>query len=50
MKTFLSLLGFDAQKHSVKVEMMAGLTTFLTITRLSWVTQVWRKVLCSLPQ
>ena len=31
MKTFLSLLGFDAQKHSVKVEMMAGLTTFLTI-------------------
>ena len=32
MKTFLSLLGFDAQKHSVKVEMMAGLTTFLTMS------------------
>ena len=32
MKTFLSWLGFDAQKHSVKVEMMAGLTTFLTMS------------------
>lgn len=32
MKTILSWLGFDAQKHSVKVEMMAGLTTFLTMS------------------
>jgi Permeases len=32
MKTFLSWLGFDAQKHSVRVEMMAGLTTFLTMS------------------
>lgn len=32
MNTFLSWLGFDAQKHSVKVEMMAGLTTFLTMS------------------
>lgn len=32
MKTFLSWLGFDAQKNSVKVEMMAGLTTFLTMS------------------
>ena len=27
-----SLLGFDPTKHSVKTEMMAGLTTFLTMT------------------
>ncbi len=27
-----SLLGFDPTKHSVKVEMMAGLTTFLTMS------------------
>lgn len=32
MKTLLSWLGFDSQKHSVKVEMMAGLTTFLTMS------------------
>ena len=32
MNTFLSWLGFDAQKHSIKVEMMAGLTTFLTMS------------------
>lgn len=32
MKTVLSLLGFDAQKHSVKTELMAGLTTFLTMS------------------
>ena len=32
MNTLLSWLGFDAQKHSVKVEMMAGLTTFLTMS------------------
>lgn len=32
MNQFLALLGFDPAKHSVKVEMMAGLTTFLTMT------------------
>lgn len=32
MKTLLSWLGFDSQKHSVKVEMVAGLTTFLTMS------------------
>lgn len=32
MNKFLALLGFDPAKHSVKVEMMAGLTTFLTIS------------------
>ena len=32
MNIFLSLLGFDPKKHSVKVEMMAGLTTFLTMS------------------
>lgn len=32
MKTVLSWLGFDSQKHSVRVEMMAGLTTFLTMS------------------
>lgn len=32
MKTLLSWLGFDSQKHSVKVEMLAGLTTFLTMS------------------
>ncbi len=32
MNKFLTLLGFDPQKHSVKVEMMAGLTTFLTMS------------------
>lgn len=32
MKTLLTWLGFDAQKHSIKVEMMAGLTTFLTMS------------------
>lgn len=32
MNRFLTCLDFDAQKHSVKVEMMAGLTTFLTIS------------------
>ncbi len=29
---FLALLGFDSSKHSVRVEMMAGLTTFLTMS------------------
>ena len=32
MNKFLSLLGFDPAKHSVKVEIMAGLTTFLTMS------------------
>ncbi len=32
MKYLFTLLGFDPQKHSVKTEMMAGLTTFLTMT------------------
>ena len=32
MKNLLSLLGFDHEKHSVRVEMMAGLTTFLTMS------------------
>jgi len=32
MKKFLALLGFDETRHSVKVEMMAGLTTFLTMS------------------
>ena len=32
MKKILALLGFDPLKHSVKGEMMAGLTTFLTMS------------------
>lgn len=32
MIAFLSFLGFNSQKHSVKVEMLAGLTTFLTMS------------------
>ncbi len=32
MKKLLSLLGFDSERHSVRVEMMAGLTTFLTMS------------------
>lgn len=32
MNKFLSLLGFDAEKHSVKTEVLAGLTTFLTMS------------------
>lgn len=32
MNKFLSFLGFAPKKHSVKVEMMAGLTTFLTMS------------------
>lgn len=32
MNKFLSLLGFNPAIHSVKVEMMAGLTTFLTMS------------------
>jgi len=32
MKQLLQLVGFDPKKHSIKVEMMAGLTTFLTMS------------------
>lgn len=32
MNHLYTLLGFDPQKHSVKVEVMAGITTFLTMT------------------
>ena len=32
MNQFLSLFGFDAAKHNVKTEMLAGLTTFLTMS------------------
>lgn len=32
MNKLLALLGFDPAKHSVKVEMLAGLTTFFTMT------------------
>lgn len=32
MKQLLSLLGFDAEKHSVKTEVLAGITTFLTMS------------------
>lgn len=32
MKQFLYFLGFDPAKHSVRVEMLAGLTTFLTMS------------------
>jgi len=32
MNQFLSLFGFDSAKHSVKTEIMAGLTTFLTMS------------------
>ena len=32
MNKILTLLGFDPAKHSVKVEMMAGLTTFLAMS------------------
>lgn len=32
MNKIYALLGFDPAKHSVKTEMMAGLTTFLTMT------------------
>ena len=32
MKQLLALLGFDSEKHSVKTEMLAGLTTFLTMS------------------
>ena len=40
MNKFLTLLGFDPDKHSVKVEMMAGLTTFLTMSYILAVNPV----------
>ncbi len=43
MNRFLALLGFDPTKHSVKVEMMAGLTTFLT---MSYILAVNPLILC----
>ena len=32
MKQLLSLLGFDVEKHSMRTEFVAGLTTFLTMS------------------
>lgn len=32
MQKFLSILGFEAGKHSVRVELLAGVTTFLTMS------------------
>ena len=32
MLKYLSILGFDPAKHHVKTEMLAGLTTFLTMS------------------
>ena len=32
MSSFLSIFGFDPAKHSVRVEVLAGLTTFLTMS------------------
>ena len=32
MKKILSLLGFDSERHSVRTELMAGGTTFLTMS------------------
>lgn len=40
MNKFLTLLGFDTDKHSVKVELMAGLTTFLTMSYILAVNPV----------
>ena len=40
MNKFLTLLGFDPAKHSVKVELMAGLTTFLTMSYILAVNPV----------
>ena len=40
MNEFLTLLGFDPAKHSVKVELMAGLTTFLTMSYILAVNPV----------
>ena len=43
MIKFLTLLGYDPAKHSVKVEMLAGLTTFLT---MSYILAVNPLILC----
>ncbi len=43
MNKFLTLLGYDPAKHSVKVEMLAGLTTFLT---MSYILAVNPLILC----
>ena len=40
MLKYLSLLGFDPQKHNVKVEMTAGLTTFLTMSYILTVNPI----------
>ena len=32
MNIFQKLLGFDPKKHSMRTEMLAGLTTFLTMS------------------
>lgn len=32
MNRFLSILGFDPAKHNIKTEMLAGVTTFLTMS------------------
>ena len=37
---FLSLLGFDPLKHSVKIELVAGLTTFMTMSYILAVNPV----------
>jgi AGZA family xanthine/uracil permease-like MFS transporter len=40
MNKFFALMGFDPAKHSAKVEMMAGLTTFLTMSYILAVNPV----------
>lgn len=40
MSSFLSIFGFDSAKHSVKVEVLAGLTTFLTMSYILAVNPV----------
>jgi len=32
MNNFFSLLGFDPKKHLVRTEVLAGLTTFMTMS------------------
>ena len=43
MKQLLTLLGFDAEKHSMKTEFVAGLTTFLT---MSYILAVHPQIMC----
>ncbi len=40
MSKFLSLLGFDPTKHHVRTEMVAGLTTFLTMSYIMAVNPI----------